>query len=250
MIVFAYHVHPGYSLILAANRDELYTRPTAPLAYWNEAPEILAGRDLVNGGTWLGITRDGRFAAVTNYRDPRDLGAEAPSRGLLASNFLRGVDSPQVYLQGLQARACCYNGFNLLVGDTGGLYYFCNRGSVMRELGAGLYGLSNRWLDTPWPKVQRAKQALKQLIDAGRIQPEYVFNLLADRDKPADAQLPDTGISLERERQLSSIFISSQDYGTRSSTIVLIGHDGSISVTERDTLSGDLNTYRWQIASP
>jgi uncharacterized protein with NRDE domain len=250
LIVFAYRAHPAYRLILAANRDEFYARPTTPLAHWDDAPEVLAGRDLVGGGAWLGMTCDGKFAAVTNYRDSRGPGEKALSRGLLVSDFLRGHNTPRTYMEVLQARADCYNGFNLLLGDTNGLYYFCNRENVVRELRPGLYGLSNHRLDTPWPKIQRAKSALRQLLDTGSIQSKDMFEFLADRHKPTDGELPDTGIGIDRERLLSPIFISSQNYGTRSSTVLLISPDGRVSMTERETLSGDAKTYQWKLASP
>jgi uncharacterized protein with NRDE domain len=250
LIVFAYRRHPDYHLILAANRDETYDRPTLPLAHWQDAPEIVAGRDLISGGTWLGVTRNGRFAAVTNYRVPQVAREQPPSRGLLAANFLQGGEAPHIYLENLRASAARYDGFSLLVGDSRGIYYFSNRENTPRELSPGLYGLSNHLLDTPWPKVQRAKSALRQIMDAENIEPQRILKLLADSERPADDALPDTGIGLQREQLLSPIFVAGERYGTRSSTVLLITHDGCISITECDSLSGSIQSYEWRLESP
>jgi uncharacterized protein with NRDE domain len=247
LIAFAYRQHPAWQLILAANRDEFYARPTASMAYWEDAPEVLAGRDLVGGGTWLGITRSGRFAAVTNYRDPGGLREDAPSRGLLVADFLRGTEKPQAYLEILRTGADRYNGFSLLVGDSHGLYYFSNRENAVRELHPGIYGLSNHLLDTPWPKVLRVKRALRQLIEANAVETQRILEILADPLRPSDEDLPDTGVGLTWERLLSPVFISSEHYGTRSSTALLISHDGRVSLTERERFGGDIKSYQWQL---
>lgn len=233
LILFAYELHPRYRLILAANRDEFYARPSSAAAFWDDAPNILAGRDLQEGGTWLGITRQGRFAALTNYRDPATLRAEAPSRGRLVCDFLRGRDVPPDYLTSIRSGASAYNGFNLLVGDRHDLFCFSNQGTSARLI-PGLYGLSNHLLNSPWPKVERGKAALQDLLKDGR-EPgaEEIFALLADRSRPADADLPDTGIGPEWERILASIFITSPVYGTRSSTVLKIGYNGHIDFLER-----------------
>jgi uncharacterized protein with NRDE domain len=249
LIVFAYRAHPGYKLILAANRDEFYARPTAPLGFWNDAPSVLAGRDLIGGGTWFGITRGGKFAVVTNYRDTRGLRERAPSRGLLTADFLRSHEMPRTYLEALQANADSYNGFSLLAGDNDKLCYFCNRENVVRELKPSLHGLSNHRLNTPWFKVQRAKHALRRIMDTGAAEPKQILEFLSDRARPADNKLPHTGVGVEMERLFSSIFVSSQDYGTRSSTVLLISNDGRISLTERDNLNGNLRTYHWKLTS-
>lgn len=247
LIVFAYQCHPAWRLILAANRDEFYARPSASMAYWHDAKGVLAGRDLTGGGTWFGVTRAGRFAAVTNYRDPHDHRENAPSRGLLVADFLRGDVSSKAYLDDLLARADQYNGFSLLVGDRHEIYYFCDRENVVRELAPGLYGLSNGLLDTPWPKVERAKQRLAALVEAHAIDTDHLLAVLADEHRPADDELPDTGVSLEWERRLSPILIRSPDYGTRSSTALLIGDHGQVAVAEHDNLSGELKSYRWRL---
>ncbi|OHE32562.1 MAG: hypothetical protein A3J94_13000, partial [Syntrophus sp. RIFOXYC2_FULL_54_9] len=212
LLLFAWRVRDDYPLVLAANRDEFYARPSAPADFWDDEPEILAGRDLQEGGTWLGITRSGRIAALTNYRDPTSFKANAPSRGGLVSGYLRGGADPESYLAGLVPDAGSYNGFNLLAGDRSGLFYFSNRGS-QQKLEPGIYGISNSLLDVPWPKVVQGKKKLAEML-AGKARPtpERLFRLLSDRTRPSDDQLPDTGVGLEWERVLSSLFIQSPTY--------------------------------------
>jgi uncharacterized protein with NRDE domain len=234
LVLFAYKSHPLYSLVFAANRDEFYDRPTLSASFWDDAPDLLAGRDLKEGGTWFGITRQGRFAALTNYRDPKDHRDEAPSRGWLVSSYLLGTTPPKDYLEELSAKAGHYNGFNLLVGDTGRLFYCSNRGGPCRELPPGLYGLSNHLLDTPWPKVEKGKSDLaKRILQRGRLDPEEIMQVLRDRSRPDDMLLPDTGIGLDWERILSPVFITSPIYGTRSSYVLLIEYQGGVTFLEK-----------------
>ena len=223
LLLLAVQTHPEYKLILAANRDEYYDRPSAPAAFWKDASYLLAGRDLRAGGTWLGITRKGRIAAITNYRDPSTIKSDAPSRGGLVSNFLLGQESPLDYLDRLAQKADQYNGFNLIIGEKYELYWYSNRGDGGRCLGPGIYGLSNHLLDTPWPKVTRGKTNMARLLSGGHDPaPEALFGLLLDRHIPDDKSLPDTGVGLQWERVLSPLFITSPHYGTRSSTILLM----------------------------
>lgn len=234
LILFAHDIHPDYRLILAANRDEFYARPAAAAAFWDEAPDLLAGRDLAGGGTWLGVTRCGRWAAVANVRDPSDQRQGTPSRGRLVADFLRGGQAPLAFLAEAAARGDAYRGFNLLTGDADTLGYGSNRPGEARSLPPGLYGLSNAVLDTPWPKVVRGKAALSGLLTRpGPPDPQDLFALLADTTRPPDALLPDTGVGLERERLLSPAFIASPSYGTRASTVVLIGRGGKATFVER-----------------
>ncbi len=233
LIFFSYNIHPEYRLIVAANRDEFYTRPAKALDFWEDEPEILAGRDLTGMGTWMGITRSNRFAAVTNFRDPRSQKPDAPSRGLLISRFLSTNVSPEQYLEDLQASAHEYNGFNLLTGDASSLFYYSNKSSGIRQINPGFYGLSNHLLDTPWHKVEKGKAALKSLFAEKEIDVEAVFGILGDRQYPADDLLPDTGVGLIWERILSPVFVSSESYGTRSSSVLLLHRTGEISFTER-----------------
>lgn len=232
LILFSHLNHPRYRLVLAGNRDEFYERPTRSAAFWEEDGNILAGKDLQGGGTWLGITRTGRIAAITNYREPEAFKAGAPSRGKLISGFLQGTSGPCSYLRDVAERSLPYNGFNILAGDTGKLCYYSNRGGGVRELAPGLYGLSNHLLDTPWPKVALGKTLLGAALN-GDIVPEDIFRILRDGTKPRDSELPGTGVSLEWERILSSIFITSPVYGTRSSTLITVDYEGNVDFIEQ-----------------
>jgi uncharacterized protein with NRDE domain len=234
LILLSFDTHADDSLIVAANRDEYYDRPASPLAFWREAPHVLAGRDIRGGGTWLGVTRKGRIAALTNFRDPSAIMGNAPSRGLLVRNFLEGTESPQNYLKRIRADTHQYNPFNLLLGDRSALYYYSNRNDEIRGLESGLYGLSNHLLDTPWPKVQKGKESLKTLIKSKkRVSPEDIFGILTDRSFPPDRLLPDTGVGPEWERLLSPVFITSRIYGTRSATALIVNSSGRLTVAER-----------------
>ena len=233
LILFAYKVHPSYNLILAANRDEFYERPSSVADFQEDAPQVLAGRDLQEGGTWMGIDRAGRFAAITNYRDPASWKNNAPSRGGLVSAYLCGNQSTGDYLDNISRQAQLYNGYNLIVGDRHELFAYSNRGEK-QKLETGIYGLSNHLLNSSWPKVFRGKKLLKAALNKkGEELEEALFALLVDRKIPTDDKLPDTGIGLEWERMLSSIFIESPVYGTRSSTILLIGKNGRVKFMEK-----------------
>jgi uncharacterized protein with NRDE domain len=223
VIYFAYDVHPDHPLVLIANRDEFYDRPTMAAAYWDDHPEIFAGRDLVGGGTWLGITRTGRIAAVTNYREP-GAAKGSVSRGDLVAGFLKSTDTPENYLGHIVGRQRDYSGFNLLVGEFGPerseLFYFSNRSDGIKKIASGVYGLSNHLLNTAWPKVRDGRSRFSELINSGSLEVGPLFELLADESLAADNELPDTGIGYEREKALSAIFIKTPIYGTRSSTVV------------------------------
>ncbi|MGD8387756.1 MAG: NRDE family protein [Desulfobacteraceae bacterium] len=234
LILMAMDSHPQYKLILAANRDEYYDRPTARAAFWQEAPDVIAGRDLQGGGTWMGVTRTGRICAITNHRDPTRVRKNVPSRGRLVSGFLLGGETPREYLKGVFQEGDTYNGFNLIAGMGADLYWTSNRSEKgVKRLERGIHGLSNHLLDTPWPKVQRGKAELERVL-ARHDSPleEALFSLLRDQKKPPDSQLPDTGVGLEWERVLSPSFIQSPRYGTRSSTLVLIGRDDRVRFIE------------------
>jgi uncharacterized protein with NRDE domain len=234
LILFSYQNHPKYSLILISNRDEFYNRPTDPIHFWKNDSNLLAGKDLKDGGTWLGVHRNGRFAAITNYRDFINMKEVAPSRGHLVSNYLSGEQSPLEYLQGLEKDAKQYNGFNLLVGDQLNLFYFSNESTGITQVQAGIHGLSNHLLNTSWQKVEKGKEGLENLITQNFSENDF-FELLSGREKAPDEILPDTGADIELERELSSLFISIPDhgYGTRSSSILLIEHTGKMKVIER-----------------
>lgn len=232
LILLAWRAHPDYPLVVAANRDEFFARPTAPAAFWQEAPQVLAGRDLEAGGTWLGVSRNGRFAALTNYRDPIRNKAGAPSRGALVSRFLTGMQRPEAYLEELEACSNRYNGFNLVFGDPRGLWCFSNCGEGERRLAPGVYGLSNHLLDTPWPKVARGKSALNAALCALPDEAP-LFALLRDDSIAPDDALPRTGVSLEWERLLSAAFVRSPGYGTRSATVLLEDAAGNVRFIEQ-----------------
>lgn len=233
LIALSWRSHPRYVLALAANRDEFHARATAPAEFWPEAPHVLAGRDLEAGGTWLGITRTGRVAALSNYRD----GEPRPgprSRGELVRDFLLGTAAPRAYARDVDAGGGAYGGFNLLIGEIGtALYYVNNRGAPVQALTRAVHGVSNGHLDAPWPKVRRLCAALEALPAERAAAEAGLFHALADRTRAPDAQLPDTGVGIERERRLSPAFIADPVYGTRASTVILVGVDGRVSFTER-----------------
>ncbi len=234
LILFSYRQHARYPLVIAANRDEFYDRPSQPAHFWEDAPWILAGRDLVGGGAWFGITRSGRFAALSNIRDPKPARECAPSRGLLVSEFLRGDLLPRTYLGEVARQGTRYNGFNLLVGDQNEIDYYNNRSGEILTFAPGLYGLSNHRLDTPWPKIRKTKAALAKILGMPAVEPEAILEMLADRTLPSDDRLPDTGVGLVRERVLASIFIASENYGTRCSSVLIQDRDRRVKFVERN----------------
>jgi uncharacterized protein with NRDE domain len=242
LILLANDLHPRYRLIVAANRDEFYERPSAPAGWWNDQPGVLAGRDLRGGGTWMGVTRTGHFSAITNFREP-DKMAEAPSRGGLVLAALACGQTPERYLAGVQAEAGAYNGFNQIVGDRQSLWFYSNRDTVPpRELGRGLFGLSNHLLDTPWPKVEGGKRELAAALDlTGEGLVERLLELLADRSAPPDYCLPDTGVGLDFERILAPRFILSPVYGTRTSYVLLLDRKGEVVLVEQGFENGRAN---------
>jgi uncharacterized protein with NRDE domain len=233
LVLIALDSHPDYALIVAANRDEFYDRPTAPAEFWSDSPEVIGGRDLKAGGTWLGIDRSGRFAAVTNYRQGEREAAAPRSRGYLVSDYLTTATDASAHLERVERDAALYNGFNLILGDAWELLYYSNREGSRRRLGPGVYGLSNHLLDTPWPKVTSGKTALSALLGGGSELIPDLLDLLSDRRQPPDDSLPQTGVSLAWERLLSAAFISSGSYGTRSSTVLLVGRNRGVILVER-----------------
>ncbi len=243
LIAFAWRPGPRLRLVVAANRDERHDRPAAALSPWPEAPQVIAGRDLEAGGTWLGVTRSGRFAALTAVREPGRVIELAPSRGELVAGYLAGTAAPDAWVRAAAERGQRYNGFNLLAGDPGSLWHVCNRGGPARELARGIYGLSNATLDTPWPKLEQLRRGLAEVLAGeGEPSPESLLRLLADRTVPADDELPDTGVGFERERLLGSAFIQNPVYGTRCSTVLLLREDGSGVIVERSFDSGGMPT--------
>jgi len=234
LILFAHRAVHGYALVLAANRDEFFARPTESAHYWTDAPTVLAGRDLEKSGTWMGVTRDGRWAAVTNFRDGTRPEAGTRSRGELVARYLLERSSAATYAAAVANEGAQYHGFNLLVGDTQGVHYVSNRGARPQILQPGIYGLSNHLLDTPWPKVERGKRELEALLEGNPGDPaEPLLALLADRRTAAEEALPETGVSRDWEKLLSASFICAPGYGTRASSVLLIGQDGEVNLRER-----------------
>jgi uncharacterized protein with NRDE domain len=238
-------------LTLAANRDEFFHRETEPLHWWDDSPDLLGGRDLGGGGTWLGVTRDGRFAALTNYRAPAEMQPNAPTRGTLVSNFLSGeVRTPLSYLDSVARNGDRYNGFNLIVGDftRRELAWYGNRADAPPALlDAGIHGLSNSLLDTPWPKLVAQREALRDLVHADdRTQPSLDRLILTMRNPRIadDASLPSTGLSIERERVLSAAFIESEGYGTRSTTALRVAFLDDRLMLHIKELSDDDGSHR------
>lgn len=232
--VFAWKVHSDYPLVFAGNRDELHARPTAPAGFWEDAPAVLAGRDLEAGGTWLGVTAGGRFAVVTNYREGPNPRSGPRSRGELTADFLRDAMTPQNYLADVQQRAHEYAPFSLIVGDRKTLWFFSNRDTrAPFEISRGIHGLSNHLLDTPWPKVGLGMARLEALLAHNAGSSEAFFKLLADRTPAPIEALPDTGIGAERERLLSPVFVINPVYGTRCSSVIFLHQDGAIRFAER-----------------
>ncbi len=233
LIFFSVEEHPRYKLILAGNRDEFHQRRTAPADYWPDVPHVLAGRDLEANGTWLGVSRKGRISLLTNYRDPMNINPSAPSRGHLVSDFLVGDRHAKDYLLEVEKRGREYNGFNLLVGTPDQLWYYSNYGGDVQPIAPGLHGLSNHLLNTPWPKVERGKMLLAPVLEQETIIPEQLFDLLYDEQQAPDNSLPDTGVGLDRERVLSSMFIKSPNYGSRCSTVLLVDRNNQVQFAER-----------------
>lgn len=242
LIFLSINQHPTYKLIIAANRDEFYNRKTAPADFWKDHPQILGGRDLEALGTWMAMTKSGKISMVTNYRDPKNIDPKAPSRGQLVTDYLLGEKNPENYLSEIEQSNKKYNGFNLITGNANQLFYFSNYRQGVEKIQPGFYGLSNHLLNTPWPKVQRGKEKLKSILRQSAIQPTELFQFLYDDHRAPDDQLPETGIGLERERALSSMFIKTTGYGTRCSTVILVDHQDNVEFTERVY---DLNTFQF-----
>ncbi|MEH6551837.1 MAG: NRDE family protein [Pseudomonadales bacterium] len=251
LIVFAYKTHPDYPLVLLANRDEFYQRPTLASRFWPQQNAILAGRDEQAGGTWMGINRNQRFIALTNHRHPSQ-GGDFKSRGHICRDFLSGEQDCHQFLQKMANESDLYAGYNLLLGDGEQMFYYGSRDKQIQQLEAGIYGLSNATLDSPWPKTDRAKDQLSQQL-VENLNRESLLAVLQDPSLPPDTHLPDTGIGLDLERILSPIFINSEGYGTRSSTLLLCRKDDA-DWTERSynsagTVSGEVQ-YRFSFTQP
>lgn len=251
LITFAYRSHPEYSFILLANRDEFYQRPTLDMAYWQDSPEILAGRDLEQGGTWLGINKHGNFATVTNYRDGRKRDNHVRSRGHLTRDYLSRRTHAQDFLHTLEAEQDTFGAFNLLLGDRHGLHYLSNRGAAAQTLSPGIYGLSNALLNSPWPKLLKVRDGLRAHMKSSNINTNHLIELMQDSGEAHDHLLPDTGISHDWERRLSACFIQSPEYGTRATTLLMQKPDGHTYVREQTyEPQGSGKVAEYQLALP
>lgn len=233
LIYIAHRVHPAYPLVVAANRDEFHDRASSPAHWWQQHPQILAGQDQVAGGTWLGVTRSGRFAALTNYRSARAYDQAARSRGELTRDFLLDDSGAFEYAQSVAACGDRYNGFSLLVHDGRELAVVSNRSGEPERVAPGVHGLSNELLNTPWPKVEEGKLDLLGLLARDALGPADLLALLDHRETAHDNELPDTGVSIERERAYSARFILGERYGTRCATLLCVAASGDVRFQER-----------------
>jgi len=232
LILFGYKISKKYPFILAANRDEFFHRPTSPMHFWQNNTSLLAGKDLEQGGTWFGINKKGTFAALTNYRDPFNVKKNAPSRGEIIVDFLNARESYETHFNGFKKKAGLYNGFNLIFGDKDHIFWFSNLKNKIERIQPGIHGLSNRFLNTPWPKVVSGKKALHNIIHTP-ITLQALLTMLTDQSVPDDTVLPHTGVGIKWERILSPLFIQSDNYGTRSSIAMRMDQNGKTEVTER-----------------
>lgn len=232
--LFSYKSHPKYQLIIAANRDEFYGRPTREAHFWEDNSNVLGGRDMQHGGTWLGLNKNGKFAFITNYRDFSLYYPDAPSRGPLVSNYLKGELSPEEYVKSIE-NPKQYSGFNLVVGDMSSAWYLSNVLDGPSEIKPGVHGVSNAFMDTPWQKVEKGKTCLADISHKDDFTPEELFAMLADEQQASDDKLPETGLPIEMERAVSAMFIKSPDYGTVCSTVVMVDHTGQVYFAEKTT---------------
>lgn len=239
LILVAYKMHPQTNLVVLANRDEFYERPTKNAEWWNESPNIFAGKDLKAGGTWLGVNEYGKFGALTNYRDPSKFNPQAASRGSLVIKYLKSERSIPNFIDQYIGNTSIYNDYSLFLYDGNNLGYFSSLEEKLINLSPGIYGLSNALLDSNWPKVNRGKKALEEFIKSDELSQEKAFEILSDTTPANDADLPSTGVDLEKERLLSPMHISYPGYGTRSSNVVFFNTDDSIHFYERDHLTGN-----------
>jgi len=233
LILFALQQHSEFPLVVIANRDEYYARPTRSAHWWQDSEGIFAGRDLQAQGTWMGVNKNGRFAAVTNVREPGMLAPARLSRGVLPREFLAGDEAAETFIEQIKSEADDYAGFNLLIGDSAGLFFYSNRQAGVIEIPAGIHGISNGLFDESWPKLNSGKQDLARVL-AGDPDTNDLMRILTDNSIAEDEHLPDTGVSLDIERMLSSRFIRSADYGTRACSVVKFNNHDQISFVEQN----------------
>jgi uncharacterized protein with NRDE domain len=249
VLALAWKAHPRWHLVMAGNRDELHARPAAPLAHWDESQPLIAGRDLLSGGTWLGVSEAGRFAVVTNLRGHGTPRPDRSSRGTLVTDLIAGAGR---YADPDRAELSDFNPFNLILAAHDRALFLSNRPESVRSLLApGLYGLSNGTLDEPWPKTLRLKQILLDWIVRGAAEPAELLDGLGEDTLPAAGLNPATPSDVPQEPQLSPIFIRNPVYGTRCSTVVAVDSHGQGRIVERRyTTAGEVSgetaiTFSW-----
>jgi len=233
LILFAKDSHPDYKLIVAANRDEFYARETKPADFWDDNPNILAGRDMEAGGTWMGVNKSGYISMLTNFRDLQNIKQDAPSRGHLVSDFLSKQPEAKNYLLGVEQNGQAYNGFNIICGTADELHYYGNYQNGVHNVEKGVHGLSNALLNTSWPKVVKGRKKLDKVVSNKQIEVNQLFEALYDDVKAPKEKLPDTGVGLEKEEMLSPMFIKSPEYGSRCSTVLLVDRNNEMTFAER-----------------
>lgn len=238
LILFALHQHPDYPLVVIANRDEYYARPARAAHWWSDRPGIFAGRDLQARGTWLGVNKNGCFAAVTNVRESGGMTPGEKSRGELPTLYLDGGEAPQTYLENLQNNAVSYSGYNLLLGNKDGLWFASNRENEIRKIMPGVYGISNGRFDEAWPKLSSGKLELERMLGTD-FDEQGLMGILTDSNIASDHELPSTGVALDIERLLSSRFIRSPQYGTRACSVVTIDTSNRVTFTEQNYIDSD-----------
>ena len=238
LIVFAYKTSSDYPFILAGNRDEFYERPTKPAHIWHTKPRMIAGKDEKAGGTWLGFTESGRFAAITNFRDMNNLKEDAPTRGKIVSDFLLSQKDVPTIFEDLKQQAHLYNGFNLIAGTFDQLYYLSNQKEEIEEIEPGVHAISNAFLNTPWPKAEWAKTRFENFLDTSGYDEDELFKLLQNTRRYPKEKLPKTGLPDEMEQAVSSVFITTENYGTRSSSVVTVDRNLKAELIEQTYSQG------------
>lgn len=248
LISIAYQYHPKYKLILLANRDEFYQRPTREAHWWDENESVFGGKDLQAGGSWLAVSKNGKIGAITNFRNPSRIIKNKISRGQILSNYILSDISEKKYINELSDTGENFEGYNLLLGNQENLYHFSNINQKLTSITPGVYALSNHLLNTPWPKVEKAKKVMHKLIETGNvIDVEAAFKLFSDKQRAPDDQLPDTGIGLSYERYLSSVFIDIPQYGTRATTLLMIDNENKVYFEEREFVLKTVSKTSFQI---
>lgn len=243
LILFAHQYHPKYKLIVAANRDEFYARETQPARFWEDNPRVLAGRDIEAGGTWLGVNTIGEVSMLTNFRDLQNIKTAAPSRGQLVSDFLVNNQQARDYLKQVADNGKNYNGFNLICGTQDELFYYGNYQDGIHKIEPGIHGLSNALINTPWPKVEKGKIKFQNAIENEEPLAEDLFSTLYDDIKAPIEKLPDTGVGIEKEHMLSPMFIKSENYGSRCSTVLLVDKNDVMTFVERTYNTSDYSYF-------